>query len=108
MRVKSLEQQPEMALEQGLPNALLVALAKFNFLIKPLDFGFGAFVERFARSLDLTLLLQGQGQMAMRLEQLIVGTKRSEEHTSELQSLMRTSYAVFCLKQTKKLIHHNN
>src|SRR3546814_8397220 len=25
--------------------------------------------------------------------------KRSEEHTSELQSLMRTSYAVFCLKQ---------
>src|SRR3546814_2997430 len=29
---------------------------------------------------------------------------RSEEHTSELQSLMRISYAVFCLK--KKQIHH--
>src|SRR3546814_4919889 len=29
---------------------------------------------------------------------------RSEEHTSELQSLMRTSYAVFCLK--KKMIHN--
>src|SRR3546814_8962093 len=28
--------------------------------------------------------------------------KRSEEHTSELQSLMRTSYAVFCLKKTNK------
>src|SRR3546814_4140931 len=27
---------------------------------------------------------------------------RSEEHTSELQSLMRTSYAVFCLKKTKQ------
>src|SRR3546814_1011042 len=27
------------------------------------------------------------------------GTLRSEEHTSELQSLMRISYAVFCLKQ---------
>src|SRR3546814_7402663 len=26
---------------------------------------------------------------------------RSEEHTSELQSLMRTSYAVFCFKKTK-------
>src|SRR3546814_5078105 len=26
--------------------------------------------------------------------------RRSEEHTSELQSLMRTSYAVFCLKKT--------
>src|SRR3546814_5230598 len=32
---------------------------------------------------------------------LIHSTKRSEEHTSELQSLMRTSYAVFCLKKKK-------
>src|SRR3546814_2252063 len=33
---------------------------------------------------------------------------RSEEHTSELQSLMRTSYAVFCLKKknTKLRSHH--
>src|SRR3546814_17680615 len=29
------------------------------------------------------------------------GAVRSEEHTSELQSLMRTSYAVFCLKKKK-------
>src|SRR3546814_6980389 len=29
-------------------------------------------------------------------------TSRSEEHTSELQSLMRNSYAVFCLKKKKK------
>src|SRR3546814_2117664 len=34
---------------------------------------------------------------------------RSEEHTSELQSLMRISYAVFCLKKKKNkqtIIHH--
>src|SRR3546814_7258122 len=31
------------------------------------------------------------------------GVRRSEEHTSELQSLMRISYAVFCLK--KKITH---
>src|SRR3546814_2054188 len=30
------------------------------------------------------------------------GAQRSEEHTSELQSLMRISYAVFCLKKKKK------
>src|SRR3546814_3543287 len=30
-----------------------------------------------------------------------VRAERSEEHTSELQSLMRTSYAVFCFKNTK-------
>src|SRR3546814_6501618 len=36
---------------------------------------------------------------------------RSEEHTSELQSLMRNSYAVFCLKKKKKIQqkeHMNN
>src|SRR3546814_2711174 len=32
------------------------------------------------------------------------GYMRSEEHTSELQSLMRISYAVFCLKKKKKNI----
>src|SRR3546814_9595775 len=33
---------------------------------------------------------------------LMTGTARSEEHTSELQSLMRNSYAVFCLKKKKQ------
>src|SRR3546814_2880361 len=33
---------------------------------------------------------------------------RSEEHTSELQSLMRISYAVFCLKKKKDGIQHKN
>src|SRR3546814_6594296 len=33
------------------------------------------------------------------------GRRRSEEHTSELQSLMRISYAVFCLKKTKTMIN---
>src|SRR3546814_3378611 len=32
----------------------------------------------------------------------VVNAARSEEHTSELQSLMRISYAVFCLKKKKK------
>src|SRR3546814_8662428 len=34
------------------------------------------------------------------------GGRRSEEHTSELQSLMRISYAVFCLKKKKTKKHH--
>src|SRR3546814_10712686 len=41
-----------------------------------------------------------------------VPTPRSEEHTSEIPSLMRMSYAVFCLKQTKQRknreFHHQN
>src|SRR3546814_1523611 len=37
----------------------------------------------------------------------VIGDRRSEEHTSELQSLMRISYAVFCLKK-KKITSHMN
>src|SRR3546814_3986522 len=36
------------------------------------------------------------------------GARRSEEHTSELQSLMRISYAVFCLKKKKHNKNNNN
>src|SRR3546814_3638573 len=35
-------------------------------------------------------------------------TRRSEEHTSELQSLMRISYAVFCLKKKKSNLTKTN
>src|SRR3546814_5957413 len=35
------------------------------------------------------------------------GGDRSEEHTSELQSLMRISYAVFCLKKIKHMTHRS-
>src|SRR3546814_3547048 len=37
-----------------------------------------------------------------------VMARRSEEHTSELQSLMRISYAVFCLKKKKNKHRHNS
>src|SRR3546814_9710420 len=38
----------------------------------------------------------------------LVSSIRSEEHTSELQSLMRISYAVFCLKKKKQTREKNN
>src|SRR3546814_4559201 len=42
-------------------------------------------------------------------EREILGEPRSEEHTSELQSLMRISYAVFVLnKKNKQINTHNN
>src|SRR3546814_9168750 len=40
---------------------------------------------------------------------LVAASSRSEEHTSELQSLMRISYAVFCLKKKNNKQHkHQN
>src|SRR3546814_1453661 len=58
-------------------------------------------VKRIRPDLDTVLL---RGNVATRLAKIAAGDAdatllaRSEEHTSELQSLMRTSYAVFCLK----------
>src|SRR3546814_8992190 len=43
----------------------------------------------------------GRQPVERRLAKLRVDRARSEEHTSELQSLMRISYAVFCLKKKK-------
>src|SRR3546814_9536777 len=53
--------------------------------------------------LDDLLRLQlrlGRGQFFEEL--YLLALQRSEEHTSELQSLMRISYAVFCLKKKNK------
>src|SRR3546814_6265853 len=47
----------------------------------------------------------GKGQIEEFLRQF--NGERSEEHTSELQSLMRISYAVFCLKKKKKHTHNS-
>src|SRR3546814_1566463 len=43
------------------------------------------------------------GAVPARRHRLLEPDVRSEEHTSELQSLMRTSYAVFCLQKKKNL-----
>src|SRR3546814_3395218 len=53
-----------------------------------------------------------RGELRHRILRIIVGVAddrrdhRSEEHTSELQSLMRTSYAVFCLTKKKSKLYH--
>src|SRR3546814_2406053 len=49
------------------------------------------------------------GSLKKRHEGYSRQNRRSEEHTSELQSLMRISYAVFCLKKKKQILpQHTN
>src|SRR3546814_6444408 len=76
-----------------------------------------ALAELAAEALQETDLLVAEGDLALGGGRHLVGVEpgpgvarvavdgglqeRSEEHTSELQSLMRISYAVFCLKQKK-------
>src|SRR3546814_6223486 len=61
-----------------------------------------------------TAFLEGSGGKIITIISLALGLvgmasgRRSEEHTSELQSLMRISYAVFCLKKNTKKTHNTN
>src|SRR3546814_8375265 len=83
---------------EGLPESVRAALEHELRLIEKLQYAPYFLtvnsIVRFARSRDI--LCQGRGSTA----------NRSEEHTSELQSLMRISYAVFCLKKKKHKQQH--
>src|SRR3546814_10009236 len=78
------------------------------------DLGLIAMTEARKRAFGVTYM-SALGQIAKDAPNL-AALGRSEEHTSELQSLMRISYAVFCLKKkkdnkhihTKHTTHHVN
>src|SRR3546814_4914969 len=80
----------------------IVAAADNTFaspcLQRPLEHGFDVVMH------SATKYISGHSDMVGGM--LVVGD-RSEEHTSELQSLMRISYAVFCLKKKNKSKHKN-
>src|SRR3546814_1316527 len=58
---------------------------------------------------EKTALKKGDDEaIEHRLQGLGDQGSRSEEHTSELQSLMRISYAVFCLKKKKEKTYHTH
>src|SRR3546814_9884722 len=87
-------------------------LFPYTTLFRSADFG--GEVERILNMVDGALVLVDAAEgplpqtkfvvskaLKMGLKPIVVINKRSEEHTSELQSLMRISYAVFCLKKKK-------
>src|SRR3546814_3185140 len=64
-------------------------------------------ISIFPMSPDILLAMASILPVASAVVLAAASSVRSEEHTSELQSLMRTSYAVFCLKKKKKnKVHH--
>src|SRR3546814_2628170 len=58
--------------------------------------------------IDPTRPIGGEDASILLIDRQAEGGVRSEEHTSELQSLMRISYAVFCLKKKKKKQYTKN
>src|SRR3546814_5116677 len=68
---------------------------------------------RSAARLRFTRVGSSRATLSGAMQMIFIGSsrvrRRSEEHTSELQSLMRISYAVFCLKKKKNVVsYHNN
>src|SRR3546814_9166439 len=57
--------------------------------------------SRLVWAVDDTAVERAVAAVSRAAPALLAAAGRSEEHTSELQSLMRISYAVFCLKKTK-------
>src|SRR3546814_6829542 len=83
-------------------------LFPYTTLFRSLQSRLGAQRPRRPVELRIDLAEQGEHRLAQRTGQraahqllVVVPAVRSEEHTSELQSLMRKSYAVFCLKKKK-------
>src|SRR3546814_10855972 len=86
--------QPAIGLERHAANPVFAAV-----LVEPRD----PEAILLVRPLDRHAEIVGERLRLAAMIDMAVG-ERSEEHTSELQSLMRISYAVFCLKKTKRKI----
>src|SRR3546814_9836588 len=82
------------------------------FWIYPRDYGMPALLQRFAPAYTVVdvvddhrtwpgVSVADKQRLGDNYRDLLAGA-RSEEHTSELQSLMRISYAVFCLQKKKQ------
>src|SRR3546814_1021765 len=81
------------------PKAFLMAIVGAEYLLRWLPRGTHDW-RRFLRPSELAHALRGTGLQIEEVTGVAYNPPtRSEEHTSELQSLMRISYAVFCLKK---------
>src|SRR3546814_5853715 len=92
--------QPERPLNIGLVLAGNIPMVGFHDILCVLVSGHRALIKMSSQDNELTSWMLGKmgeadQEYASRIQ------VRSEEHTSELQSLMRISYAVFCLKKKK-------
>src|SRR3546814_6312716 len=94
----------------GVPQADTLPAALGLFVVAMLALGTGngsvfqLVPQRFSAEIGVMTGLVGMagGVGGFYLASSLGFAKRSEEHTSELQSLMRNSYAVFCLKKKKQ------
>src|SRR3546814_849018 len=100
--------------ESGVPIVMLTAKGDTVDVVVGLESGADDYVvkpfkpkELIARIRARVRRAEAPGAEGLTIGDLTIDVTRAEEHTSELQSLMRISYAVFCLKKKKKHKRHN-
>src|SRR3546814_3675403 len=78
----------------------LIGLAKADTRPEKIDVGVGVYRDA-AGGTPILRCVKAAEKILLETQETksYLGSERSEEHTSELQYLMRTSYAVFCLKK---------
>src|SRR3546814_5915345 len=91
---------PWMNIQGDFAKQIKKALVHFGIEKQPL--GIDVMELPMLRALEAEGIEVVDGQQALLDAREIKTPDRSEEHTSELQSLMRISYAVFCLKKKNK------
>src|SRR3546814_4191637 len=92
----------EQAGQRGIPRGLVEIELEGSDIVVVLVLGLGGRGDR-QGSAEAGVADVQPGIASHRIE---IAGERSEEHTSELQSLMRSSYAVFCLKKKNKNKKH--
>src|SRR3546814_9416335 len=82
-------------------------VSRAHLIIKKPDVGISKDISatRLSRGDPVGFPPHPRGWFSIVVYQLVRISSRSEEHTSELQSLMRISYAVFCLTKKTRYIH---
>src|SRR3546814_1842127 len=88
-------------LRRGIEGLFEVSMTLIGLVIKLAPYAVFCFMFNLAVLFGWELLVRLGAYVAVVFGALVLHTLRSEEHTSELQSLMRISYAVFCLKKKK-------
>src|SRR3546814_4021524 len=93
-----------MRLAEQAPMLAAAGVRRINVSLDTLD---GDAFRHITRVGDLSVALRGidaarAAGLAVKINMVALAGLRSEEHTSELQSLMRISYAVFCLTKKKQ------
>src|SRR3546814_4257066 len=89
------------------PVLILSGISEMDSKVRSFGFGADDYVTKPFHRDELVARIHAVVRRSKGHSQSVIRTgKRSEEHTSELQSLMRISYAVFCLKKKKKHTKH--